>query len=53
VAVVDVDKDEIVKNIEFPSETGMPQYDSLARKVYLNLRSTNEIARSIRQQTRC
>jgi len=33
VAVVDVDKDEIVKTIEFPSETGMPQYDSSARKV--------------------
>jgi len=36
VAVVDVDKDEIVKTIEFPSET--------ARKVYVNLRNTNEIA---------
>jgi DNA-binding beta-propeller fold protein YncE len=44
VAVVDVDKDEIVKTIEFASETGMPQYDSAARKVYVNLRNTNEIA---------
>ena len=43
-AVVDVNKDEIVKTIEFPSETGMPQYDSSVRKVYINLRSTNEIA---------
>jgi hypothetical protein len=27
VAVVDVDKDEIVKTLKFDSETGMPQYD--------------------------
>jgi len=26
------------------SETGMPQYDSVAGKVYVNLRTTNEIA---------
>jgi len=44
VAVVDVDKDEIVKTIKFDSETGMPQYDSSARKVYVNLRNTNEVA---------
>ena len=44
VAVVDVTKDEIVKTIEFDSETGMPQYDSSARKVYVSLRNANEIA---------
>jgi DNA-binding beta-propeller fold protein YncE len=44
VAVVDVTKDEIVKTIEFASETGMPQYDSSSRKVYVNLRNTNEVA---------
>jgi len=44
VAIVDVDKDEIVKTLEFKSETGMPQYDSVARKVYVNLRNTNEVA---------
>src|SRR5206468_9072658 len=44
VAVVDVDKDEIVTTIGFPCETGMLQYDSSARKVYVNLRNTNEIA---------
>jgi len=44
VAVVDVQKDEIVKTIEFKSETGMPQYDSVGRKVFVNLRNTNEIA---------
>jgi len=44
VAIVDVDKDEIVKTLEFKSETGMPQYDSVARKVYENLRSANAVA---------
>jgi DNA-binding beta-propeller fold protein YncE len=44
VAIVDVDKDEIVKTLTFRSETGMPQYDSVGRKVYVNLRNTNEVA---------
>ena len=44
VTVVDVDKDEVVNTIRFASETGMPQYDSSARKVYINLRNTNEVA---------
>src|SRR3981189_2869648 len=35
VAVVDVQKDEIVRTLHFDSETGMPQYDPGARKVYL------------------
>jgi DNA-binding beta-propeller fold protein YncE len=34
----------VVKQIAFESETGMPQYDFLARKVYVNLRSRNEVA---------
>lgn len=33
----------MVKTLEFKSETGMPQYDSVGRKVYVNLRNTNEI----------
>ena len=33
VAVVDVDKDEIIKTLKIASATGMPQYDSVARKV--------------------
>jgi DNA-binding beta-propeller fold protein YncE len=41
---VDVDKDEIVKTLTFNSETGMPQYDSVAKKVYVNLRNVNEVA---------
>jgi DNA-binding beta-propeller fold protein YncE len=28
----------------FNSETGMPQYDSVAKRVYVNLRNTNEVA---------
>ena len=44
VAVVDVQKDEITKTLAFKSETGMPQYDTVGRKVYVNLRNTNEIA---------
>ena len=43
-AIVDVDKDEIVRTIEFKSETGMLVYDSVGRKVYVNLRNSNEIA---------
>ena len=44
VAIVDVDADSIVKTLQFKSETGMPQYDGVAKKIYVNLRSTNEIA---------
>jgi len=44
VTVVDTDKDEAVQTIRFDSETGMPRYDSAARKVYVNLRNANEIA---------
>lgn len=44
VAVVSVDKDQIVKTIPFDSETGMPQYDSVARRVYVNLRGINQVA---------
>jgi DNA-binding beta-propeller fold protein YncE len=44
VAVVDVEKDVITKTLHFNSETGMPQYDSVARKIWVNLRRINEIA---------
>ena len=44
VAVVNVDKDETIKTLSFKSETGMPQYDSVAKRVYVNLRNTNEVA---------
>jgi len=36
-AIVDVQKDEIVAALRFDSETGKPQYDPIARKVYVNL----------------
>src|SRR6266566_5012756 len=40
-AVVDVGTDNIVKTLHFESETGMPQYDPVARKIYLNLQDQN------------
>jgi hypothetical protein len=42
--VVDVQKDEIVRTLHFDSETGMPQYDPVARKVYVNLQDQNIFA---------
>src|SRR5215471_14603211 len=35
-AIIDVRKDVLVKSVQFTS-TGMPQYDSTGRKVYVNL----------------
>ena len=32
------------ETLKFKSETGMPGYDSVARRVYINLRTTNEVA---------
>src|SRR3989449_9232805 len=43
-AIVDVTKNEIVKTLHFDSETGMPQYDPVARKVYVNLQDKNIFA---------
>jgi DNA-binding beta-propeller fold protein YncE len=43
-AVVDVTKDEIVRTLRFDSETGMPQYDPVARKLYVNLQDRNLLA---------
>jgi len=43
-AVVDVRQDRIVKTLHFDSETGVPQYDSVARKVYVNLQGQNVLA---------
>lgn len=44
VAVVDVRTDEIVKELTFDSETGMVQFDPIARRVLVNLRSTDKVA---------
>ena len=44
IAIVDVQQDRIVKTLSFDSETGMPQYDPVAKRVYVNLRTTNRIA---------
>src|SRR5207237_8761894 len=43
-AIVDVQKDEIVRTLHFDSETGMPQYDRVSRKVYVNLQDQNIFA---------
>ncbi len=40
----DVTKDEVIKTLHFDSETGMPQYDPVARKVYVNLQDENIFA---------
>ena len=37
-------KDEITKTLYFDSETGMPQYDPVIRKVYVNLQDENIFA---------
>ena len=43
-AIVDVQQDKIIKTLHFDSETGMPQYDPIARKVYVNLQDQNVFA---------
>jgi len=51
-AVVDVLKDEIINTLHFDSETGMPQYDPVARKVYLNLQDRTFSQSLIPRRTR-
>jgi len=36
-----VTKDEIIRTLHFESETGMPQYDPVAKKVDVNLQDQN------------
>src|SRR5216110_3139579 len=43
-SVIDVREDKIVKVLPFDSETGVPQYDPIARKVYVNLQDENVLA---------
>ncbi|ABF42442.1 hypothetical protein Acid345_3441 [Candidatus Koribacter versatilis Ellin345] len=42
--VIDVNTDTIVKTLHFDSETGMPQYDPIAKVVLVNLQDKNVIA---------
>ena len=42
--VIDVRRDEVVKTIRFQSETGMPQYDPVEKKVLVNLQDQNLLA---------
>jgi YVTN family beta-propeller protein len=43
-AIVNVQHDTVVKTLHFKSETGMPQYDPVARRIYLNLQDLNTFA---------
>lgn len=43
-SVIDVRTDTIVKVLRFDSETGVPQYDSVARKVCVDLQDRNMFA---------
>lgn len=43
-AVVDVRQDKQIKTLSFNSETGMPQYDRIAKMVYVNLQDLNTFA---------
>jgi DNA-binding beta-propeller fold protein YncE len=42
--VIDVAHDRIVKTVRFQSETGVPQYDPVTRKIIVNLQDQNRIA---------
>lgn len=43
-AIIDVRQDRTIKTLHFDSETGMPQYDPVAKLVYLNLQDSNTFA---------
>ena len=43
-AIIDVQHDRVVKTLHFNSETGMPQYDPVAKLVYVNLQDLNTLA---------
>jgi YVTN family beta-propeller protein len=44
VAIVDVTRDIVTETLHFKGETGMPQYDPVARLVYVNLQDENILA---------
>jgi DNA-binding beta-propeller fold protein YncE len=43
-AVIDTKNDRVITTLRFDSETGVPQYDRVARKVYVNLQDRNVLA---------
>jgi YVTN family beta-propeller protein len=43
-AVIDVREDKVIKTLHFNSETGMPQYDPVAKLIYVNLQDSNLLA---------
>jgi DNA-binding beta-propeller fold protein YncE len=42
-SVIDVERDEVVKTLHFDSETGMPQFDSQSRLIWINLQDIDRI----------
>jgi DNA-binding beta-propeller fold protein YncE len=40
--IIDVHTDEVVKTLHFPDGTATPQYDAVARKVYVNLHGPDD-----------
>ena len=42
-SVIDVERDEVVKTLHFDSETGMPQFDTQNRLVWINLQDLDRI----------
>jgi DNA-binding beta-propeller fold protein YncE len=44
ITVINVDKDEVIKVLRFDSETCTPGYDSMAKRIFITLGSTNEVA---------
>jgi len=41
--VIDVHSDVVVKTLHFPEGTATPQYDSVARKIYVNLHGADDV----------
>ena len=42
-AIIDVDRDEVITTLHFESATGMPQWDSVGKTVWVNLQDQNTI----------
>ena len=45
--IIDVHTDTVVKVLHFPEGTATPQYDSIGRKVYVNLHGPNDVIAEI------
>jgi DNA-binding beta-propeller fold protein YncE len=45
--IIDVHRDVVTKTLHFPEGTATPQYDPVARKVYVNLHGPNDVIAEI------